>query len=94
METLQKKTLFWDVGNLDPQKDCNFIIGRILNFGDEIDFNWAKEFYGLEKIKQTLKESRQLDKKSLYFWCQYFNIDKSECTNKLLTNKHSAFSQR
>ena len=47
-------------------KGCNFIIGRILNFGDEIDFNWAKEFYGLEKNK-TLKESRQLDKNPFIF---------------------------
>lgn len=94
METLKKKTLFWDVADLNPLKDYNFIIGRILNFGDTEDFKWAMKFYGLEKVKQSLLESRQLEKKSLYFWCQYFNIDKSQCISKLSANKHSAFWQR
>lgn len=79
METLQKKYLFWDVVGINPQKHEKFILERILRFGDKDDFKWAKNFYGEKKIKKYLLESKTLDKRSLSFWCQYFNIDKEKC---------------
>ena len=94
VETLEKKTLFWDACNLNPVKDGHFIIGRILNFGNEDDFRWAMRFYGAEKIKQSLKSNRQLHKKSLSFWCQYFNIDTSQCIATQSANQRGAFWQK
>lgn len=91
METLKKKTLFWDTDNADPQKHNAFIIGRILNFGDIDDFNWAMRFYGKEKIKGAILESRELSRKTLFFWCQYFNIDKTKCLRKQSVVKQNAF---
>jgi len=76
MKTLDKKTLFWDVGSLNTNENANFIISRILNFGDIEDFKWANKFYGPEKIKETVLKSRALNSKSLFFWLQYFNIKK------------------
>jgi hypothetical protein len=73
METLQKKSLFWDVEFLDPQKYGKFIVERILTFGDQEDFRWALNFYGKDRIKQYFSESKNLDKKSSSFWRQYFN---------------------
>ena len=94
MDPLQKKSLFWDVDVLDPNKDANFIIARILNFGDVDDFIWAMRFYGHDKVEAVLRRSTQLNRKSLSFWCQFFNIDPSTCTAKRSTKQQSAFSQR
>ncbi len=87
METLKKQKLFWDVTVINPQKDSRFVIERILTFGDNEDFLWASDFYGQATIKEVLKKSRNLDKKSLSFWCQFFNINKSECILNQSANK-------
>jgi hypothetical protein len=94
METLEKKSLFWDVQALNPEKEKNFIITRILNFGDTDDFAWAMQFYGRDKVEEVLQKSTQLDKKSFSFWCRFFTIDPSTCIEKQSTNQPSAFSQR
>jgi hypothetical protein len=94
METLQKTSLFWDVIDINPQKHAQFIIERILAYGDEADFNWAIDFYGKEKVKDYFLKSKTLDKKSLSFWCQYFNLNKEKCIQKQSTQKQSAFSKK
>ena len=94
MEILKKTALFWDMTSINPQKDYSFVITRILNFGDLEDFKWAVKFYGREKVRQVLLESRQLEKKTLNFWRQYFNIDKLQCISNPLANKPSAYWQR
>lgn len=94
MNTLQKQSLFWDVRSVDPVKNSDFVIERILNFGDIDDFKWAIKFYGKDKMKRGAENSRELDSKSLSFWCRYFNIDKSICIQKQLKAKQSAFWRR
>ena len=94
METLKKKSMFWDVNAVDAEKNEKFIISRILDFGDIDDFRWAMSAYGLEKIKKGVLESRTLGRKSLSFWCQYFYLDPSQCINKLLGKTQSAFWRR
>jgi len=93
MKTLNKKTLFWDAENLDPQINQKFIIERILDIGDLDDFKWAVGYYGLETVKKWVLESRKLNRKSLSFWCQFFNLDKSRCV-KLSLRKPNAFWNR
>lgn len=94
MKVLEKKSLFWDVDSLDPTKDGDFIITRILNFGDTDDFTWALDFYGKKKITEVLRRGARLNKRSLSFWCRFFDIDPSTCTNRRSANQPSAFSQR
>lgn len=93
METIKKKTLFWDVEAPDAERDEKFIIGRILSFGDIADFRWAKKYYGLAKIKKSVLTNKAMDLKSSSFWRQYFNIDKS-CLPRQSTTRQSAFSER
>ncbi len=72
-ELVKKRYLFWDVSKIDPYKNVDFIILRILQFGDIDDFKWALSFYGQEKIKKVfMKIGKKLDKKSLNFWKLYF----------------------
>lgn len=94
MKTLEKKSLFWDIDKPDPQKNRQFIIERILNLGDENDFHWAVDYYGEEKIKKAILESKAIARKSLFFWCQFFNIDKEKCLSNQSTLKQNAFWRR
>ena len=91
MQTLAKRSLFWDVRKVDPEKNSGFIIGRILQFGDEADFRWAKKNYGGAKIKSELLCAKNLDDKSLAFWCRYFNIDRKQCISNQSIKKQTAF---
>jgi len=72
MKTLDKKSLFWDVRDIDPQKNARFVIERILAFGDLDDFIWSVDRYGVEKIKDVCARSKVLDRKSASFWNNYF----------------------
>lgn len=94
METLAKKSLFWDSPKLDPQKNKRFILERILNFGDVDDFRWAIKSYGKNEIKENVLSSKTLDKKSLSFWCQYFNLDQKRCLKNQSARKQSWFWKR
>jgi len=69
METLYKKSLFWDVdtGKLSPGKDWFFIIERILEFGDIDDLLWMKKHFTAKQIEETVRKSRILTQKSLAF---------------------------
>jgi len=48
METLEKQELFWDVNLSQIDKNANkqFILKRILQFGDLEDLHWALMIYG------------------------------------------------
>lgn len=93
METLKNPSLFWDVRDVDPRKSEKFVIERILAYGDEKDFSWAKEFYGRDKIFKNFLKIRSLDKKSRSFWHQYFNLE-SKCIPKRSAPEQSAFWKR
>jgi hypothetical protein len=94
METLKKRSLFWDTSELNPQKNQKFIIERILNFGDEDDFHWALKTYGEDGVRENLMQSKVLDKKSLFFWCQYFNLNQNKCLKKQSVEKRGWFWKR
>lgn len=92
------KQLFWDVeySKLDYNKNVNFIINRVLSYGDIKDYKEIKKQYGLKKIKEIAKKTNYINKKNLYFWSLIFDIPTKsfKCTKKLLIRKPSAFWQR
>lgn len=94
METLKKRSLFWDVKNIDMVENAKFVIERVLSFGDENDFRWMLENYGKEKVEKVFRLLKNIDRKSLYFWCNYFDIDPTECTQKQSKMKLGAFWKR
>lgn len=72
METLQKKSLFWDIEpvSLSAESHWFFIIERILEFGDIDDLRWMKKNFTPEQIKRTVEnveKSRVLTQRSLSF---------------------------
>lgn len=91
METLNKTSLFWDVKEVDPQKNKRFVIERILTFGDIEDFKWAANFYSEKELKNAFLKSRGVDKKTANFWKLYFNISSKEWDKIQSARKPSAF---
>lgn len=94
MEILKKASLFWDVKEVNPEKNKKFVIERILQYGDEADFSWALNYYGRDEIVENMLKSRALDRKSLSFWCQFFNLDQEKCTAMLFMKTPGAFLKR
>ena len=72
--------LFWDVdtGKLDPDKQKNLIIQRVLDFGLLSDWREIYLFYGLSTIVDVAKDLRCLDKKSATFLATLCNIPREE----------------
>lgn len=93
MKTLQKKSLFWDIDldTLDQDQHRRFIIERILARGDEADFLWARDAYGMNPLKKVFLTAKSLNPKSVSFWNVYFNIDTDICTRKPSLLKRAAF---
>jgi len=92
------KTLFWDVdyGELGYQKNTSFIIERVLNYGNEKDYQEIKKVYGLSKIKKIAREINYINKKNINFWSIIFNIplNSFKCTKKFSNKKQNLFLAR
>ncbi|MBI4690240.1 MAG: hypothetical protein HY754_08250 [Nitrospirae bacterium] len=69
MESLFKRSLFWDVDRkkLSIEKDWFFIIERIMEFGDIDDLFLLKKIFPEEKIKETVRKSRILSKRTISY---------------------------
>lgn len=74
------KELFWDVNynQVDFNKNADFVINRVLLFGDLDDFKKIRNYYNLNRIKKAAKNSKIFDKKSLNFWSIVLHIPKNK----------------
>ncbi len=63
MEIIKSKSLFWDTEEIDLEENADFIIERVLNFGEEKDLFWILDVYGEKKIKNIVLTSRNIDRK-------------------------------
>jgi len=92
------RELFWDVDfkKLSYSKNADFIISRVLNYGDEKDYKMIVKIYGLEKIKEAAKKTCYTSNKNLNFWSSIFNIPINlfKCRKKLLNQKQGMFGRR
>ena len=80
------KQLFWDVDpkKLDLKKHTDFIVGRILEYGDKPEVKWMFDNYEKSQIKKTLLEKRGISRKSANYWALILDVpkDKILCLNK------------
>lgn len=85
---------FWDVEflTLDIKKHSQFVIERILEYGDKKSIKWMEDNFPSEEIKNTLSISKNLSQKSANFWQLIFDLDKNKilCLNKSFQKKHKA----
>jgi hypothetical protein len=85
----------WDVNadNISPTTHGEFIIERILEYGDTDSLKWIEKTYEKSKIIEVLKKSKKISPKTGNFYALYFNISKEEllCIRKPFTQKQNRF---
>lgn len=85
---------FWDVdfSKLNKKDYSQFIIERILEYGDEKAVKWMRKNFELEEIKQILQQSKNLSLKSANFWQLILGVsrDKVLCLKKSFQKKQKA----
>jgi hypothetical protein len=69
--------LFWDVNEIEWERDAEWLIERVVELGTLDDFRNIIAFYGYETVKTTLLKSLRLSVRDLHFCSVYFDIDKS-----------------
>ncbi len=74
------KRYFWDtnIENLDLQKHQNYIIERLLEFGDFEQIDWINKSYNREIIKSVLMSSKRISPKTGNFFSLIYNFPKEE----------------
>lgn len=74
------KKYFWDanIKETDIQKYPEYIIARILEYGDLKSARWLLKIFNSALIKKTLMRRRGFSLKTIYFWKSYFNLDKKK----------------
>ncbi len=97
-QLLLRQSLFWETnpGKLDKKKDAEFIIGRILDFGNLKEWKSIKDFYGLARIKKAAKKHIFSDPRSAKFWAMIIGIQAKnlQCRKMFSLKKPRAFSTR
>lgn len=80
------RTLFWDVdpATIDPKKHDQYIIDRVLDFGEMDEVRWLSRFYDTSSIRKVLLTSRDISPKSANLWALVFGVDKKKmkCLNE------------
>lgn len=74
------KKYFWDVdfSKINDKKHPQFIIERILEYGDERATKWLEENFDNQTIKKVLCQSKRLSPKSANFWQLIFSLKKEQ----------------
>lgn len=74
------KKYFWEVdfGKLDYKKKSDFVIKRILEYGDEKAVRWMFENYTRQRIKRVLCKYRGYSRKTANFWGIMLGVEKSK----------------
>jgi hypothetical protein len=85
------KKYFWDVdvNQLDHKKHQDYIISRILEYGDPGAVHWLFENFNKKMIKGTVLKHRDFSARSANFWGIIFNLNKNEikCLKKSYQQK-------
>ncbi len=79
----QSHFLFWDVNptTLDLQKNADFILTGVLDYGTMELVRFVREYYGDEFIKNYLLHHgwKVLHKKTINFWKYIFHLENEQC---------------
>ena len=67
-------TLFWDAEDIDTGRHADYIIARVLDFGDEKDVKRFREIYSDDELINVIRTRRGLLPITKRFWSVYFNI--------------------
>lgn len=70
------KRIFWDIDpkSLDKQENKQFIIERILEFGDVPDIKWLENNFNKEEISKVLQISKTISVRTASFFKLFYHI--------------------
>ncbi|UCD83513.1 MAG: hypothetical protein JSU92_09420 [Deltaproteobacteria bacterium] len=76
--------LLWDVRKetVDINRHSQFVIRRVLDFGDVAAVNWLRRTYPDNLLKQVIKTGRGLTRKTIVFWRNYFDLETEDIDGK------------
>ncbi len=65
-----RQTLFWDVNpkNIDLQKNAQYIIERVADFGNDKEVRWVLGFYDKRLLRKIIAKSRCLRPETKILW--------------------------
>lgn len=65
-----RQSLFWDTNpsKIDPQKNAQYIIERIADFGHDNEARWVFNFYDKLLLKKIIEKSRCLRAETKNLW--------------------------
>lgn len=85
------KQYFWEVNfdKLNPNKYPYYIIGRILEYGDEKAVKWMFENFETKKMKRAIVKRRDISPLSANYWRLVLDIPKNKilCLKKQFPSK-------
>ena len=71
--------LFWesDFDALDVDRDTDYILARMLEFGDMATVHWLLGTFGEERVHQFFREvgHPELSRRTIAFWRAYFKAE-------------------
>ena len=86
-------TLFWDAEDIDTVRHADYIIERVLDFGDEKDVKRLREMYSDDELINVVRTRRGLLPITKRFWSVYFNLGRAKDVSASTSGK-SANSNR
>ncbi len=65
-----RQALFWDTNpkKIDPKKNAQYIIERILDFGNDKEVRWMWNFYDRALLKKVVYKSRSIHPETKNLW--------------------------
>lgn len=86
------KRYFWEVdfGKLDAKKSAEYVVNRLLEYGDEKAVRWMLDRFGKKQIKYVLCKYRGYSEKSANFWALVLGVPR----NKVLCLQKSYLEMR
>ena len=70
--------LFWDTEEIDLIKNADFIIARVLDFGDQKDLKKLRDLYQDDKLVEVIRNKKGLHPMTRRFWSVYFNLPQQD----------------
>ena len=65
-----RQSLFWDTNpdKIDVQKNAQYIIERVLDFGRDAEVSWLWQTYDKSLLKKVVTQSRSLRSSTKTLW--------------------------
>ncbi|MCC7317679.1 MAG: hypothetical protein IT219_04060 [Bacteroidales bacterium] len=85
------RVLFWDTDYdaIDWDGKARYVIERVVTYGTMADWRAIQSYYGMDRIRDEMLQSRELDPKTLRFLSSLFDIPQEQfrCYSYIQSNR-------